>query len=188
MGTVGSPRGNHWDFSTEKVGGTLIPYLGEYRYTVDNAGRLNVPAKFREILKQGEASSDLVLIRGLDSCIYLLPLSTWAKFREPLDDPVFHAERQARWFSRDLLAGGSVQQPDSQGRIQIPKALRDHAGIEDQAVIFGHDNKIEVWAPERFDAYRQAGATMGGTLEEGAAKYLLVRTQRQQSEGGPHDA
>lgn len=164
----------------------MTPYLGEYRYSIDAAGRLNVPARFREILKQ-EASPDLVLIKGFDQCISLLPLSTWARFREPFDDPVFQAERQARWFSRHLLDHGSVQQPDSQGRIQIPKGLREHAEIADQAVIFGHDNRIEVWAPHRFDGYRQAGQFMGGPLEEGAAKYLLAARKRRDGERGAGD-
>jgi MraZ protein len=149
----------------------VIPYLGEYRYTVDANGRVNVPAKFREILKQ-EASPDLVLIKGFDRCIYLLPISTWTKFRAPMDSDDFHSDRQARWFLRDLLRDGGVQQPDSQGRIQINKGLRAFAGISDTAVIYGNDNRIEVWSPEAFDAYMAAGPHIGVTLEEGAARFL----------------
>jgi MraZ protein len=149
----------------------VIPYIGEYRYTVDASGRVNVPARFRDALKQ-ETSPDLVLIKGLDRCIYLLPLSTWTRFRAPLDSERLYTDRMARWFGRDLLRDGSVQQPDSQGRVQIPQGLRDYAGIQDSCVIYGFDNKIEVWAPEAFDRYMEAGKVMGPSLEEGAVTYL----------------
>jgi MraZ protein len=152
----------------------VIPYLGEFRYTVDSSGRVNVPAKFRDILKQ-EPSRDLVLIKGFDRCIFLLPLSTWTKFRAPMDADGFHTDRQARWFQRDLLRDGGVQQPDSQGRIQIPQGLREYAGIGESAVIYGNDDRIEVWAPETFDAYMEAGRHLGVSLEEGASTYLRRR-------------
>ena len=165
----------------------MIPYLGEYRYTVDPNGRVNVPAKFREILKQ-EASTDLVLIKGLDGCIFLLPLSTWAKFRSPLDADDFHSDRQARWFLRDLLRDGGVQQPDSQGRIQINKGLLEFAGIRDKAVIYGNDNRIEVWSPKAFDAYMEAGKHIGVTLEEGAARFLRRRLGTEAGRATPPEA
>jgi MraZ protein len=112
------------------------------------------------------------MLKGLDRCIYLLPLSTWARFRAPLDDDRLIADRQARWFSRDLLRDGAVVQPDSQGRVQLTQGLRDYAGIGESCVISGHDNRIEIWAPDVFDQYMAAGKTIGPTLEEGAASYL----------------
>jgi MraZ protein len=149
----------------------VIPYIGEYRYSVDPTGRVNVPARFREVLTQ-ESSPDLVMLKGLDGCVVLLPLSTWARFRAPLDDDRLITDRLARWFSRDLLRDGAVVQPDSQGRVQLTPGLREYAGITDACVIYGNDNKIEIWAPEVFDRYTAAGKTIGPSLEEGAAAYM----------------
>ena len=167
----------------------MIPYLGEYRYSVDAKGRFNVPAKFREILKQ-EETSDLVLMKGLDGCVFLLPLSAWNDFRAPLDDDRLRSDREGRFFARDLVRGGDVQQPDSQGRIQLSKDLRAHAKIKDSILIYGNDRVIEAWAPEVFDAYMVAGNHMGPSLEEGASKFLRhgrKRTTREGHDSGPHD-
>lgn len=162
----------------------MKPYLGEYRHTVDAAGRLNVPAKFRETLEQ-ESSPDLVMIKGLEGCIYLLPLSTWAKYRAAMDRDEFVTDRRARWFLHDLLEDGGVEQPDSQGRIQLTKGLRKFSGITDTAVVYGKNDLIQVWAPKTFDAYVKAGKQFGGSLEEGAALFLRRSGSSDPGRGAP---
>jgi len=152
-------------------GDVLLPYIGEYRYSVDSKGRFNVPAKFREILTQ-EESADLILKKGLDGCVFLLPLSAWQIHRAPLDRKKLQATREGRLFARSFMRGGDLQQPDGQGRIQLNKDLRDHAKINDSVVVYGNDRVIEAWAPEVFDQYMEAGKYLGVSLEEGFEKYL----------------
>lgn len=122
--------------------------LGEYQHTVDEKGRLAVPAKFRKILSEG-----LVVTRGLDGCLYVYPLDEWTKFAEKLARlPPNQADSRA--FARMMLAGASHADIDSQGRILIPEYLRRYAGISTRAVVVGLYNRAEIWDEARWQEYR----------------------------------
>ena len=46
-------------------------FLGEYLHSVDNKGRLAIPARFRSKIERGA-----VLTRGIDACLYVYPMET----------------------------------------------------------------------------------------------------------------
>lgn len=160
----------------------MIPFLGKYQYAVDEKGRTNVPAKHRDVLKL-EPSQHLVLMKGLDGCLYLLPLSSWQKLQTRLEQEEFQSERQARFFERVLFEDGDVQVPDAQGRIQISKELRAFAGIKREALIYGAGTRMEIWAPNEFEEYMAAGRRFAGSIEELASNYF--RRRESSSKGGP---
>jgi len=152
----------------------VIPFLGKHRYTVDEKGRCNVPSKHRAALKF-QSSPHLVLTKGLDGCLYLLPLSTWAKLQARLEQEDFHPERQDRFFERLLIEDADVQLPDAQGRIQLSKELRAFAKIDREVLIYGVGSRIEIWSPDQFDEYMSAGRRFAGSLEEMAKDYFRRR-------------
>lgn len=122
--------------------------LGEYQHSIDEKGRLAIPAKFRKILASG-----VVVTKGLDGCLYLYPLSEWEKLAEKLSKlPINQADSRA--FSRMVLAGASHAEIDSQGRALIPDYLRKYAGISSRAVIVGLYNRAEIWEEGRWQQYR----------------------------------
>ena len=43
---------------------------------------------------------------------------------------------------------------DAQGRVLLPGLLRDHAGLQKQAILLGQGNKFELWGQEAWDADR----------------------------------
>jgi MraZ protein len=43
--------------------------------------------------------------------------------------------------------------PNAQGRVGIPQALREFAGIEGDALVIGMNNRIEIWSKQKFDEY-----------------------------------
>jgi len=51
-------------------------FYGEYEHTIDRKGRIIVPAKCRQALKEHKVKS-LFLTRGLDHCLFLFPESEW---------------------------------------------------------------------------------------------------------------
>jgi MraZ protein len=149
----------------------VTPYVGEYRHTCDDQGRVNVPSRFRELLKQ-EKSSLLVAMKGFENCISVMPLSAWEALHASLKTGTIESDRQGRYFRRALLRGGDTLQPDAQGRIQLNKTLREHARITRDVVVYGVGARFEIWSSEAFDAYMAAGEIMGGSLEENAAKFM----------------
>jgi len=131
--------------------------LGEYQHTVDEKGRIAVPAKFRKSLSGG-----VVVTRGLDACLYLYPLDEWTKLAEKLAHlSITHADSRA--FSRVMLAGASHADIDSQGRILLPDYLRQFANIRTKAVIAGLYNRAEIWDEERWREYQ---GRINGKTEE----------------------
>ena len=48
-------------------------FIGEYSFSLDNKGRVNIPSKFRQSLTD-DNDNTFVLTKGLDPCIYAYPL------------------------------------------------------------------------------------------------------------------
>lgn len=124
--------------------------LGEYQHSIDDKGRIAIPAKFRKMLAGG-----VVVTKGIDACLYLYPLDEWGKLAEKLSRlPINQADSRA--FSRMMLAGASHAEIDSQGRILVPDYLRTYAKIRTRAIIVGLYNRAEIWDEEAWRTYKTA--------------------------------
>lgn len=145
------------------VGGTEHMFLGEYLHTVDEKGRLTIPAKFR-----GELATGLVVTRGIDRCLVIYPLETWNALKERISGLPM-TNRNARDFRRHLFASAADALPDGQGRINIPPSLREYAALDGQAVVVGCDNYIEVWNPQAWSEVLARVEEDGDNVERWAA-------------------
>lgn len=136
-------------------------FLGEYRHSIDAKKRLSIPAKFRRDL-----AGSIVLTRGLDRSLFLYPREEWSRIAEKLSAlPAGHAN--TRGFVRLLLAGAQEISLDALGRILIPEYLRRFAGIQEQVVITGVYNRLEIWDERVWNVYQQ---TMEQNTDELAEK------------------
>lgn len=134
--------------------------LGEYKHSVDEKGRMAVPAKFRKMLSGGT-----VVTKGAEGCLYLYPMEEWTKLADRLSRlPIDRAD--ARAFARLMLAGAAHSEIDSQGRILIPEHLRHYAGITGRAVVVGLYNRAEIWEAERWQHYRAGIEAKGDEIAE----------------------
>ena len=115
-------------------------FMGEYTHTLDDKGRLTIPAKFREDLDEGA-----VVTRGFEKYLLIYTaeaferLNTRAETLSPTDP-------ENRALLRLAFSGASDAVPDKQGRILVPPYLREYAGIADECVIVGVGHYIEVWS------------------------------------------
>ena len=118
---------------------------GEFNHNIDAKGRLIIPSKFREIL--GE---DYVITKGLDGCLFLYSVTEWKRFEDKLRTlPLVN--KDARVFKRFFLGSAVDGSIDKQGRILVPSALRDFAGLEKEIVLVGVLDKIEIWNKAEWD-------------------------------------
>jgi MraZ protein len=62
----------------------------------------------------------------------------------------------ARKFNRLYFSGASEVDCDKQGRILIPKYLKDYADIKRDVVIIGVSNRIEIWSREKWHEYYES--------------------------------
>jgi MraZ protein len=123
-------------------------FKGTYQHRIDPKGRLPIPAAFRRAL--GDAPS--VVATLLDQCLAVYPASEWERLEAQLAAlPAF--SRQVKALTR-LLASRAVDcEIDVQGRILLPMALRQAAGLERDATVIGVLNRFEVWSPEAWNDF-----------------------------------
>ncbi|MBI4227602.1 MAG: division/cell wall cluster transcriptional repressor MraZ [Candidatus Omnitrophica bacterium] len=140
-------------------------FYGEHEHTIDRKGRLIIPSKFREALKEHYAEK-LVVTRGLDQCLFGFPEEEW-KAQEQRFRAIPFTKAQSRQFNRLFFSGAVELVWDRQGRILLPQYLKEFAGITRDVVVVGVSNRVEIWAKER---WRQAYDMTRGSFEEIAEK------------------
>lgn len=138
-------------------------FLGEYVHTIDEKGRLAVPARFR-----AELAAGLVITRGIDRCLAIYPIEEWKRLAEQVS-ALPMTDRRARAFRRLVFANASDVVPDRQGRVLIPPRLREYAGLDSEVVITGIDTYIEVWNPQAWSEERERVEGFDANDEEWAA-------------------
>ena len=126
-------------------------FYGEYEHTIDKKGRLIIPSKFRESFKEYDIEN-FYITRGLDKCLFLFTENEW-KTQESKFKSVSFTKSESRKFNRLYFSGASNIECDKQGRILIPKYLKDYAAIKRDVMIIGVSNRIEVWAKDAWLEY-----------------------------------
>lgn len=146
-------------------------FLGKFQYVIDDKGRVNIPARFRDQLAK-EPDMTLAMFKGLDGCVFVYPPSTLERFRDNFSGSQFQSEEMARLFERLMADGGSISTPDSQGRVTLTDEQREHAGLVRDVVLFGNWNRIEIWDPKRLDAHLAKGKAKNQGLESLAGRFF----------------
>ena len=116
-------------------------FTGEYRHTVDDKGRLAIPARFRAQLEGGA-----VLSRWIDGCLAIHTRAGW---------DALSAKVSSLALERAIFAGALEAELDRQGRVLVPAYLRTEMGIGAEALVIGVRDHGEIWAPDRWQAYRR---------------------------------
>jgi len=148
---------------------------GQYRRPVDEKGRVSIPAEFRPIL-QGQRGT-FFLNRGFERCIMGYPEEKWEAVLglvngTPLDNS------NTRRFKRAFYSGAKEVSCDQQGRIPIPQALMEYAGISREVVIVGLSDFIEIWDAEAWDKWLEESID---SYEKMAEKLVQSATPEQEA-------
>ena len=120
-------------------------FIGEYSYTVDTKGRINIPSKFRSSLSK-ENKNSLVVTRGMDKCVWVYPLVIWKSIEDELRK-LSSLSSVNRSFIRNTVRHASIAKLDKQGRIALNQNIITFSNISKNALIIGMVNKIEIWNP-----------------------------------------
>lgn len=122
-------------------------FMGEYRHTIDEKGRIIIPAKFRE-----ELGHSFVVTRGLDNCLFVYPAPEWSQLEQKLKTLPF-TRSDARAFTRFFFSGATEVELDKQGRVNVPGNLRQYAKLEKECVVLGVSNRVEIWSKRIWKDY-----------------------------------
>ena len=121
-------------------------FWGEHAHQLDTKGRLIIPATYRSSVIEGA-----ILTRGLDKNLVIYPQDTWQTVTQQLGQmPI--TQPTARALRRLLFSGAVELSLDKQGRMLIPRYLRDYASLEEEVLLIGMETFIEIWEPARWQS------------------------------------
>ena len=139
-----------------------MAFRGIYEHTLDDRGRVAVPARYRQ-----EFAAGAVLTVGPEGCIEVYTQTGFDTMSdefasEPATTPSGRRARRrfdAHSFDTDL---------DRQGRILVPARFRDVVGLDGPVIIAGRRECLEIWSPARWERELQE-STAASSSEQGPA-------------------
>jgi MraZ protein len=135
------------------VNGSVRMFIGEYRHTLDEKGRIAIPAKLR-FSKIGEEEY-WVATKGFDHCLFVYPKDEWTAIVEKINERLTLTKKEDRSFLRMFISPANEQAVDKQGRIAVSQSLREYANIIRDVVVLGAIKRIEIWSEENWNRYRE---------------------------------
>lgn len=120
-------------------------FIGQYKYNIDDKGRLVIPNEYRKQLGQ-----TVIINKGIENCITVYKESEWNKLVDTVTSLPFN-KSDNRKFSRYFFSSAFSKEIDSQGRVNIDNILLEHAYIKKECVLVGAGNVIEIWSKESWN-------------------------------------
>ncbi len=123
-------------------------FRGSSFHTIDDKGRVIIPARFREVINASD--SEGVMVSGMDGCLFAYPFNEWGKIEKRI---LSLAEKSAsmRRFRRLFIGGAFECNIDKQDRILIPPSLRTYADLDKEIVLVGVLDHFEIWSRANWD-------------------------------------
>lgn len=146
-------------------------FRGRYFHTLDEKGRVILPASYKKILKEKEIDK-VVITCGEDKCLQVYPWDEWLKTEERIknimgkmgDIPskiediwtkvedasvniqrMLEVRKKVRNFALKFFSDAQECNVDNQGRFKIPQELQQIAGLTKEIVFIGFLERIEIW-------------------------------------------
>ena len=121
-------------------------FRGRSNHTLDDKGRLAIPARFREVLDRNE--EDCLVVTSKDKCLWAFSRDNWQVLEDKAANlPLFDEAGIA--FLRGFISS-AVECRVKSGRITLPPSLREDAGLHKEVVLAGQLKKFEIWDKERW--------------------------------------
>lgn len=127
-------------------------FVGTSAHTLDDKGRLVLPAKYRDDLEDGA-----FVTKSIDGCLSIYRAEDFRARTEEMKEQV-RAGALPRNAIRSLSAGASEANLDRQGRVTIPPPLREYAALTGPVVVTGFIDHLEIWDTERWRAVDADGS------------------------------
>ena len=143
-------------------------FRGEGHLKVDSKGRVSIPASFRRVIEKGDPDwtrglrPNLIIVYGLDSQLQLDCYTLNAMYE--IEARIARMKRGSveRKMAERVFHGRAMDtQIDEDGRIVLPKFLRDKIGLETEAFFIAASDHFQIWKPETYEATEAARAEAG---------------------------
>ena len=113
---------------------------------------MTIPTRYRERLSAG-TGGEIVVTVDRDYCLLLYPMPAWEEIENRLIE-LPNLNRQTRRLQRLMIGHATELEMDAQGRILLPRELREFAKLDRHAILIGQGNKFELWDEKRWNERR----------------------------------
>jgi MraZ protein len=124
-------------------------FRGRHSHSIDEKGRMSIPAAYREALRQAEGPPFLT---ATQDCLKLYPFDDWCDYEQKILGQAA-VDPDAQDYVRFVVSNAAEAPIDKQGRVLVPQYLREQAGLEKEVTLAGVGATIELWDPARLSVY-----------------------------------
>ncbi len=128
-------------------------FKGFSTISIDDKGRLAIPARHRDQLSTEESSALVLTLNPWDRCLWLYPSSEWEVIEDKLQG-LSDFDRESRRTKQIILGYATDCSLDGQGRVLLPNELRKFALLDKRVAFLGQGNKFEIWDDDIWSAQR----------------------------------
>ena len=127
----------------------MAELLGEHSYQMDPKGRISLPAKFRDAFKAG-----VHLTLGQEGCLYAFPPEEWREEKTRVEERAL-SNPSSRGYTRVFFGNAEHVDLDAQGRLVVPRRLREKVGLARDVAVIGVSDRLEIWPLEDWERYAE---------------------------------
>ncbi|MFA5561086.1 MAG: division/cell wall cluster transcriptional repressor MraZ [Eubacteriales bacterium] len=138
-----------------------MPFVGEFRHTLDAKNRIFMPVKFREDL--GE--SFYVTRKMNKPCLAVYSAPEMDKLSEKINQ---FPDSEVSEIKEFLFSKTIWVTPDTSGRVVLTPSILSYAHIDRNAVVIGAGNHVQIWSETLWDE-EEANRNMASLRQKLAA-------------------
>jgi MraZ protein len=143
-----------------------IVFAGAHPFSIDDKGRLAIPARFRAQLE----GSNVYITRAHKPSLEIYPAAEFQRLAEQIESM---EDRRIADRLKEIFIGHAVEtEIDKQGRVLLPQLLRRYAGLEGPVMVVGQIKRFDVWSESEWNK-KVSGAPAAENLADAFA--LLKR-------------
>jgi len=129
-------------------------FRGATRLSVDDKGRMVMPTRHRDRLRELSAGRVVVTV-DRDQCLLIYPTPEWEQIERKLM-ALPSLQPAARNLQRLMVGHATDLEIDAHGRLLLPSELREFAGLDRHAMLIGQGARFELWDEARWNEKRDS--------------------------------
>jgi MraZ protein len=126
------------------------PFMSTVSGSLDSKGRVCIPASFRQVLAAQNTPGVYIAPSFFEPALegFGQTLLDVVHARLSAQDPFFSPSHDDE--AAAIIARTQILPADEQGRVRLPDAMIEHAGLKDRIVFVGMSQKFQIWDSARF--------------------------------------
>lgn len=121
-----------------------LKFQGIASATLDDKGRVALPARHREIIAAVSDGAVAVTASPYDPCLYLYPRPAWEILRDELEE-LPNRRTTVRRIQQVVIGQAAALELDGSGRLLLSAKLREWGELKKKLCLVGLGEKVEIW-------------------------------------------